>query len=734
MPNVSQRLGAIGLIVSLLFFALFGRLGQLQIVENEKANEESIRNLVRIGFEPSVRGRILDRNGNVLVGNRKVNVVKIDTSKLPKNKARKRAVLFRLGQVLGISYETMTARVNRRGGQLEAVEVAREVRETTVVFLNEQAEEFPGVVTTVETQRVYPQGKLAAHVVGFTGDIGDEIKEPRCSTAYQEGDKVGKAGVEREYECVLRGLPGKYEYTVNRANEVVGKPRELVPPVPGRDIRLTIDPEIQAIAESTLQGTLRLARSEVGEDNSVRINKKAQLRPLRAPAGAIVVLDATDGSVVAMASYPTYDPNDFVRGIDSAEYSRKYGDKDLAPLTNRAITTRYSPASTFKTFTAIAGLRSEMISAGTTFMDNGTWTLPDCTKNPSLKTKIKCTFRNAGSTPHGPVDMTLSLIVSSDVYYYDLSWKIFRSPEPKKFAIQEVAREFGMGDRTNVALPYEKSFPVPSPEAKKLLNEANKKVWPDPVFRTGDNINLSIGQGELAITPLNLASAYGAFANGGTLYVPKIAFDTPPPPDGAAIEAAINAAAATSTVPEAAVSADSEPVGVTRSGSSPAGPSSSEPAGAAATSATPPTNRVEPATTLPQATTSTTVVPPAELTPTIRRNIDLPDSIRQPIVEGLKGVTSSKFGTAADAFAGFPFDEFFVAGKTGTAQTSKQDNAIFIGFGPVQNPKYVVAVVLEQAGFGGQNAAPAARRVFNVLAGREAGPITLVRSRGAIDR
>jgi penicillin-binding protein 2 len=731
MPNVSQRLGSVGLIVSLLFFALFGRLGQLQIVDKEQADAASVRNRVRIGFEPSVRGRILDRNGNVLVGNRKVNVVKVDTSKLPKNKARKRAVLFRLGQVLGIPYDMVTARVNRRGGQLEAVEVAREVRETTVVFLNEQAEEFPGVVTSVETQRVYPQGQLAAHIVGFTGDVGDEIKEPRCSTANQEGDKVGKAGVEREFECVLRGLPGKYEYTVNRANEVVGAPRELVPPVPGQDIRLTIDPEIQAVVESTLQGTLRLARSEVGEDNSVRINKKAQLRPLRAPAGAIVVLDATDGSIVAMASYPTYDPNDFVNGIESSEYAKKYGDKDLAPLTNRAITTRYSPASTFKVFTAIAGLRSETISSRTTFIDNGTWTLPDCTKNPSLKSRIKCTFRNAGSTPHGPVDMTLSMIVSSDVYYYDLSWKIFNRDEPQKFAIQEVAREFGMGDRTSVALPYEKSFPVPSPEAKQRLHEANKKVWPDPVFRTGDNINLSIGQGELALTPLNMASAYAAFANGGTLYVPKIAFDTPPPPDGVAIEAAIKAAAATSTTVAAPRPTETGPA---RSRSVDVAVAQGAEVGLAEPPETSAPEVALPEATVPQATTSTTLVPPAVLTPTIRRNIDLPDSIRQPILEGLKGVTTSNFGTASDAFAGFPFDEFFVAGKTGTAQTSKQDNALFIGFGPVQDPKYVVAVVLEQAGFGGQNAAPAARRVFNVLAGEESGPITLVRSRGAIDR
>jgi cell division protein FtsI/penicillin-binding protein 2 len=466
------------------------------------------------------------------------------------------------------------------------------------------------------------------------------------------------------------------------------------------------------------------------------------MKPLQAPAGAGVVFDTTNGEILAMASYPTYDPNDFVRGIDQRAYAQKYGDQQLAPLTNRAITTRYSPASTFKVFTAMAGLLSGYITPEQQIMDNGVYTLPDCVKNPALfREGVKCRFSNAGKTPHGPVNTTLSMIVSSDVYYYDLSQRIWTGAPQLRNAIQDVARNFGLGDRTTVRLPYEKASPIPSPEVKRRRHELNPEVWPDPNYRTGDNLNLAIGQGEMAVTVLNLAAGYSAFANGGTLYVPQISFATPAPPDGGVIdlEALRLEAAATSgdTVPAASspsagpsASSSVSPSSVSSSGAAPSS-SAAPSSGAAPSSVVPPDTTVAAPRARP--TTSTTLVPPADLEPVVRRRIALPDSVRAPILEGLVGVTTSRYGTARDAFDGFPA-RWTVAGKTGTAQTNRQDNALFVGFAPAGKPRYTVAIVLEQAGFGGQTAAPVARRVFNVLAGEPPGALSLVRSKGAIDR
>jgi penicillin-binding protein 2 len=352
-------------------------------------------------------------------------------------------------------------------------------------------------------------------------------------------------------------------------------------------------------------------------------------------------------------------------------------------------------------------------------MDNGVWKLPDCIKNPDLlKQGVKCTFRNAGSTPHGPVNTTLSMIVSSDVYYYDLAYRIWTGIAPLKESIQSAAQEFGLGDRTTIRLPYEKSSPVPSPDVKRRRHQQNPEVWTDPDYRTGDNLNLAIGQGEMAVTVLNLAAAYGAFANGGTLYVPQVAFRTPRPPDGGTTDLeALRLEAVSQRTTTTAVSSTSS-VATTTAATAATAP-------AASTAPTPaPTVAPRP---------STPLVPPAELDPVVRRRIELPAWVRDPIVEGLAGVTTSRYGTASDAFAGFPAS-WGVAGKTGTAQTNRQDNALFVGFGPVRDPRYTVAVVLEQAGFGGQAAAPVARRVFNVLAGEPPGQLVLVRSPGAIDR
>ena len=743
MFDLRHRLGVLAILGACLFAGLFVRLGYLQLVEGKKLEVEASQNLLRKVIVPATRGRILDRNGEVLVDNRLVSVVTIDRQLFPRRISARTELFDRLGSVLTVAPDDIARRFNSTNTVL-AVEVARDVKESAVVYLGEHADEFPGVQAKLDFQRVYPKGKLAAHVLGYVGDIGDDLKDPPCNARYRTGDKLGKSGVERGFECVLRGMPGVTEFTVDRRDRVL-ETRVLAPPEAGVDIRLTIDPKVQAWAESSLRQGLAASQGQVGYIFTKE--KKLGLQPLKAPAGSVVVEDSFDGSILAMASYPDYDPRDFIRGISAKEFEARYGELAESPLTNRAISGRYPPGSTFKLFTAVSALTSGLIQDFTTIDDPGQFLIPDC---DSSKVGLKCLWRNSGETPHGAVDVRKSLIVSSDVFYYTLGYRFWNEAGAPREGIQEVAREFGLNEDTAIQLPYEKSGNIPDRAQRLSRHATNSIVWPATDWRTGDNLNLAIGQGETLTTPLGIANAYGAFGNGGSLFVPKIAFDTPAPlkptvtlvptstlrpPTRPSTTTTVAPGSSTPRItagpPTPTLAPIAEGPGTARVAA--AVPNVVGQAGATSTTLQVPTGTdVVPAT-------STTVaaqrpIPPALYSPILRRRIALPDNVRLPVLDGLTGAVQSGTGTASDAFAGFPFDRFPIAGKTGTAQVvNKQDNALFVGFGG-QNGRYVIAVVMEQAGFGGQAAAPVARRIFNGLAGEPLGTVTYVKAPTAQDR
>jgi len=736
--DLRHRLGVLAILAACLFSGLFVRLGYLQLVEGKKLEVEASKNLLRTVIVPATRGRIVDRNGEVLVDNRLVSVVTIDRQLFPRRIAARAELFERLGSVLTVAPADIARRFNSTNTVL-AVEVARDVKESAVVYLGEHDDEFPGVQAKLDFQRVYPKGKLAAHVLGYVGDVGDDLKDPPCNARYRTGDKVGKSGVERGFECVLRGMPGITEFTVDRRDRVL-ETRVLSPPVAGVDIRLTIDPKVQAWAESSLRQGLAASQGQVGYVFTKE--KKLGFQPLKAPAGSVVVEDSSDGSILAMASYPDYDPRDFIRGISTKEFEARYGELAESPLTNRAISGRYPPGSTFKLFTAVSALTDGLIQDFTTIDDPGQFLIPDC---DSSKVGLKCLWRNSGETPHGAVDVRKSLIVSSDVFYYMLGYRFWNEAGAPREGIQEVAREFGLNEDTAVQLPYEKSGNIPDRAQRLSRHATNSIVWPATDWRTGDNLNLAIGQGETLTTPLGIANAYGAFGNGGSLFVPKIAFDTPVP-----LKPTFTLVPTSTSRPPARPSTTTT---VTpRVAAGPPAPSStlgSDGPGTARVAAAVPNllGQSDVTSTTPQVPTGTDVVPatsttvasqrpipPAQYSPILRRRIALPDNVRLPVLDGLTGAVQSSTGTASDAFAGFPFDRFPIAGKTGTAQVvNKQDNALFVGFGG-QNGRYVIAVVMEQAGFGGQAAAPVARRVFNGLAGEPLGTVTYVKAPTAQDR
>ncbi len=368
--------------------------------------------------------------------------------------------------------------------------------------------------------------------------------------------------------------------------------------------------------------------------------------------GAAVVMDLRNGDVLAMASHPTFDPNWLVGGLTTAEYQSVF-ENPYAPgaLNNRAIQGQYSPGSVFKLITALAGLEARLISPRAAYYDIGYFRIPD-----KYGCTGRCTFYNADKAPLGVVDLSSAITRSSDAYFYKVAHDLYWIRGEEQWAIQDMARLLGFASQSGVQLPFEKSGRIGGEDLKRRLFEANPEVY-NPYGESsrwlpGDNINTGIGQGFVSVTPVQLANAYATFANGGTLFSPNIV--------------------------ERVVSRSAEQFGES-------------------------------------------VI---EFNPRIQRIVEFPEG-SGVVREGLHGVASkSRRGTAWRAFDGYDSSGYAVAGKTGTAQAEgrnavlqrkKEDSAVFIAWAPQHDPRYVVAVVMEEAGFGGEAAAPVARRIFEAL-------------------
>lgn len=623
------RLGVLAIVALSLFAALFARLWYLQVLSAPDLQLRAQSNITEFVSEPAPRGRILDRNGKVLVDNRASNVVAIDRSKLELLEDDVQdQMLLRLSGVLSIPVEQLRLKLeDKQVSQYVPVPVVEDVGEDKMTLLLERADDFPSVVAKRVAVRTYPMGNLGAHILGYVAEISPAELEER-QDEYALGDLIGKSGIERVYERELRGEDGQLEIEV----DAQGRPIRVVdrtPPVQGHDVVLTIDADVQKVAEEALAQGLESTRGNEFEDDG---------RPLIADAGAIVVLD-TAGGVEALASYPTYDLAQLADGMSQAEYEQLYPKEDekrAAPFVNRTIAGLYAPGSTWKIVTADAALRTGLINQNFSLTDNGTYIIPgDCTGRG-------CIRRNAGSQAYGRVGVTRAMSVSSDVFFYHLGAQLWiQRDQHGETPIQDAASRYGFGTETGVPLPAEDSGRVLTPESKAALHEQNPRLVADGWF-TGNNVNLAIGQEAMLVTPIQLANAYATLATGGRRFSPNIAL------------------------------------------------------------------RIQ--------RQDRTVV--KEIAPRELPRIDLPPNVRDPIVRGLEAVVRDEEGTAYNAFAGFPLQEYGVAGKTGTAQaTPRQDTALFAAYGPVQDPKHVVAVVMEQSGFGASAAAPVARRVFEVLGG-----------------
>jgi penicillin-binding protein 2 len=676
------RLSALGIVALSLFLALFVRLWFLQGIDRQKFEVASASSRLRVISEEGPRGRILDRNGRILVDNRTSIVVALDREPLrdlePAERSRAFARLADTLTTLGVP--TKVSDVERRYNDQryapqEYVPIAEDVPEEVEVYLSERAGDFAGVVVERRAVREYPYGPLAAHVLGYVGEInetelaarGGELPEGATTTStvttvpsdpdkpYQLGDSIGKGGVERAYEDDLRAVPGKRTIEVNAKGEMIDVV-ERTRPKAGDDVWLTIDLDLQAHAERLLEAKIRSLRGGSDRDG----------RRLVAPQGSVVIQDPTNGQILAMASYPDYDPRVTVNGISSELWAQLNDPANGRPLYNWALQGTYAPGSTFKLFSAYAGLRTGYLSGGNEWYgDAGFYRVQPCS-GP------KCEFQNAGRTAHGRVDVARSLTVSSDTYYYRMGEAFWDGREQfGETPIQDAAAAFGLGERTGIPLPGESPGRMPTPAARRAAYEANPEAFLTGDWFTGDNIITAIGQGDVLVTPLQLADSYATFANGGTRHRPQVVLRV--------------------------------------------------------------TRALDP--TLPPGQEGNYEVV-REVEPEVLGRIEFQPDWYDKIFRGLLGVTQSGEGTAASSWRASP-TAWPMAGKTGTAQVNrKADTALFAGWGPAVPgvpPAYAISVIIPESGFGGDVAAPLAFRILAPASRGELTPACQVADQAACD-
>ena len=499
------RLGIVAVVAVSLFAALFARLWFLQVLtagEHELAAQRNQRRTIPV---PAARGRILDRNGEVLVGNRASNVVTVDRARLgllpPPDQDR---LLVRLAAVIDRPPSMLRQRLDdERLGPVTPVPVAEDVDERVLIELRERQAEFPSVDAEQAAVRDYPHGTLAAHVLGYVGAINAE-ELANLGSPYRPGSRLGKDGIEQAFEADLRGVDGEVVIEVDADDAPV---REISrrSPVQGNDVVLSIDLAAQQAAERALAQGMQRVRPTVGDDGQ-------EVRS----GGSVVALDVDEGTVAAMASWPTFSPAEFVYGINPRLFAELNDPARGTPFVNRAVLGLYSPGSTWKLVTAMAGLAAGVITPNAVLDDRGVYTIPNCLRG--------CRRQNAGRASYGEVALARALTVSSDVYFYDIGAKLWQQRERAGLTpIQDMASQLGFGAETGVPLPVEADGRIPTPERRAQLHEQNPSAFPTGEWFIGDNVNLSIGQGELAVTPIQLANAYATFATGGTRHAPNLA-------------------------------------------------------------------------------------------------------------------------------------------------------------------------------------------------------------------
>jgi penicillin-binding protein 2 len=661
-PQLALRVAIFGGVALALFAIVFFRLWYLQVLSGDKYLAQATVNRVRELRIQAPRGKIVDRSGKVIVRNRQAVVVQLDPAKLPqaerdlaakwgqdvgRRAARPKGKRGEQIKIPGIPTRALGERYRRLARVLDtsaigihrqvvrslvvvpysSVRVKTDVPESVLSYISERPDQFPGVKVEQTYLRDYPQQTLAAQLLGTVGEVSPaQLRQSRFRDVKQ-GTIVGQSGLERSYDRYLRGVDGVQRVQVDAFGRPIPNDRlRDVAPIAGQRLRLSLDLGLTRTGDRAMRGPLN---------------------PANHP-GAYVALDPRSGEVLAMGSNPTFDPETLTKPMTQKRYDTLFGDNAGAPAFNRAMQGGYPTASTFKAITALAALDSNLIGPSTPVDDGG------CVQVYEQK---RC---NANDQAYGSVDMPRALQVSSDVYFYKLGVAAWQKGGTHDLIIQNWARRLGFGRPTGIDLPGEGRGVVPDPTWRRNINATElgcrKKKKISAVanvfaagaqgcgisdlrdYNGGDTVNLATGQGDLVATPLQLAVAYGAIANGGKVVTPHL---------GLEIES----------------------------------------------------DRGE-------------LVQRIERDPARRIQID--EANRQVVADGLHRAAAESPGTSADVFAGWPQDKYPIYGKTGTAERGvKQDQSWYVAYVPDPKRPIVVAVTVEEGGFGAETAAPIARLLLS---------------------
>ncbi|HST54511.1 MAG TPA: penicillin-binding protein 2 [Solirubrobacteraceae bacterium] len=620
-PQLALRVAVLGAAALVMFGIIFFRLWYLQVLSGDQYVQQANANRVRDLPIPAPRGEIVDRSGHRIVTTRTTNAVQIIPSALPSGHSR--TLLYRrLGRLLDMHPGRIQALVKGHQPPYANVTIKTDAGPTALSVLAERQNDFPGVTQQPVSIRDYPLGEMAAQMFGYVGQIDAQQLKRNGFRGVKQGTVVGKDGVEFYYDRYLRGTPGIQRVEVNSLGQT--EPTRIAPTQPksGYDLKLSIDLGLEREGWAALRQGIGLANSNGNP----------------ADAAAFVALDPRNGQVLAMGSYPSFDPNKLARPITPAEYARvtgRSGGGAPAPLTNRAVSGTYPTGSTFKPITAMGALQAGIISPGTALGAG------QCITVSSQQ------FCNAGKANFGALDLANALRVSSDTYFFQVG----ELANSHGSAIQRMARQLGIGERTDVDLPSEITGIVPdrawraSVAAKELSCERRTHrtscgISDGRPWSVGDNMHLAVGQGDLIASPLQLAVAYSTLAN-----------------------AYSNAGRGTVVRPHLGMEVDDSQGGLVR----------------------------------------TLGAPPA-------RHVSLNYSDLQVVMGGLHAAASQPGGTSQDVWTGWNQARYPVYGKTGTAQhTGQSDQAWYMCYLPDAKRPIVIAVTIERGGFGDESAAPVAR-------------------------
>lgn len=480
------RLYIFGLLIAGVFGTLAMRLWSLQLMTGDTYQKLAEENMTSEASTPATRGRILDRNGKELVGNRSTLCVLA-----AKRVVESPVVVHMLSLVLGIPKGVVRKNLldDTGGAQADRI-IASDVPMKTVAFIREHQQFFSGVRVSERTVRTYPNGNLAAHTLGYIGPVTEaDLVLPNPAIRYEGGDYIGKSGAEYAFENVLQGIRGTQTYHV----DVDGNPIALLseaPPQNGSDVCLTIDVDLQKKTDQIIADV---------------ITSSHQNGFYKANAGALVCIDIEDGGILASSSFPSYNPEDLTNGISEELWEQLNHEDSAYPLLNRVIAGRYPAASTFKAFTSLAGLTHGIVAGDTHHNCTGFW------EDYGEQWGQRCWIYPSG---HGYLGLEEAINQSCDVYFYNVGAAFYErwqdQPDDEKTnLLQEFLKTWGFGSETGVDIPGEMSGRIPD------------AVWKQSVFsetpegaqwQPGDMTNMCIGQGDILVTPLQIANGYAGIA------------------------------------------------------------------------------------------------------------------------------------------------------------------------------------------------------------------------------